>query len=102
MPQPLFEKLSPLAARQPKTDRLFLARFVKEQADRQNLEYEATIPNAHAILIRWADFERNGRLAELTENQLQGDFLRDVFGDALGYKRPAENEPVWNLEQHYN
>src|SRR6476619_3026481 len=102
MPQPLFKKLSPLASRQPKTDRLFLARFVKEQADRQDLGYTDSIPKAHAVLTRWADFERTGRLAELNETQLQGDFLRGVFRDARGYVRPAENQPVWHLEQHYN
>jgi hypothetical protein len=102
MPQPLFKKLSPLASRQPKTDRLFLASLVKDQATRSDLAFGDDIPRAHAILIGWADFERTGRLADLNETQLQGDFLRDVFGDALGYKRPAENEPLWHLEQHYN
>jgi hypothetical protein len=102
MPQPLFKKLSPLAARQPKTDRLFLARFVKEQADRPDLEYEDTLAKAHAVLIRWADFEQTGRLAEFTEAQLQGQFLGEVFGNALGYTLPAENQPVWYLEQHHN
>src|SRR4051812_18243324 len=95
----LFKEDSVLAARQPKTDRLFLARLLRDAGD-DNRITEADIQRPHAILVQWADFERAGRLAELTETQLQGDFLRDVFGDALGYTRAAENEAVWQLEQH--
>jgi hypothetical protein len=98
----MFREDSPQAARQPKTDRLILARYLREEADRWNLADEQAIAAAHAILIRWAEFERSGRLAELNETQLQGDFLREVFSDALGYARPVENKPVWNLEQHFS
>ena len=40
-------------------------------------------------------------MAELHENQLQGDFLSEVFGQALGYGRAVEGAEVWHLEQHY-
>ena len=102
MPHVLFKDDSPLAARQPKTDRLLLARLVKEQAGRQDLDWEEHILKAHEVLVRWADFESSGRLSELSETQLQGDFLREVFGDALGYVRPAENQPFWQLEPEFN
>jgi len=102
MQQALFKDVPARAARQPKSDRLVLGRLLKEQADRPDLDWEDSIGKAHEILVRWADNERSGRLAKLTETQLQGDFLRDVFGDALGYARPVENKPVWHLEQHYN
>ncbi|MEX0613723.1 MAG: DNA methyltransferase, partial [Pirellulales bacterium] len=97
----LFTDDSPLAVRQPKTDRLILARFLKDAGEDQKL-VDADIDPAYAILVRWADFEKSGRLAELTETQLQGDFLREVFGDALGYARAVENQPVWHLEQHFS
>ncbi len=96
----LFKEGSPLAARQPKTDRLILARLLKAAGDDQRLD-PAAIDAAHAILIRWADSEKMGRLTDLTETQLQGAFLHEVFGDALGYTRPVENQPVWHLEQHF-
>ncbi len=100
MMQPaLFKDDLARTARQPKTDRLFLARLVENAGDDNRLD-EHEIERAHAILVRWADFERTGRLAKLNETQLQGDFLRDVFGDALGYTRAAENLPAWHLEQH--
>jgi hypothetical protein len=95
----LFREDSPLAARQPKTDRLFLARLV-EAAGEDNKITDADIERPYAIINDWAKFERLGRLATLNETQLQGDFLRDIFGDALGYTRAAENLPSWQLEQH--
>ena len=56
---------------------------------------------AHAVLVKWADLETSGRLAKLTETQMQGDFLAQVFGDALGYAGFTEGEEVWHREQHY-
>ncbi len=95
----LYEHESPVAVRQPKTDRLILARLV-DGICKNNLIADETIQAAHAIIRRWADAESSGRLDELTESQLQGDFLAEVFGDALGYRRAIENEPTWSLEQH--
>ena len=50
--------------------------------------------------MRWADLESSGKLGKLKETQLQGDFLAEVFGDALGYRRATEGETTWTLEQH--
>lgn len=91
---------APQAQRQAKTDRLFLGRLVEEAARDQRFD-ESEIAAAHAVLIRWADFEKGGRLAKKKEIQLQGDFLAEVFGQALGYVRAVENEAVWHQEQHF-
>jgi hypothetical protein len=45
--------------------------------------------------------ETSGRLAEFHENQLQGQFLADVFGDALGYTAAVEGTDVYYQVQHY-
>ncbi|NOG54443.1 MAG: N-6 DNA methylase [Planctomycetes bacterium] len=90
---------NPLAERQPKTDRLILERYLREAADDRQLDDTET-DAAYAILCKWADFETSGRLLKLKETQLQGDFLHEVFGQALGYVRAAENAEEWNLEQH--
>lgn len=100
MPQPpLFIHDASRAERQPKTDRLILARLLQTAANDYRLD-EATVAAAHQILIRWADLEKKGRLAKLKETQLQGDFLSQVFGEALGYAQPTENAPIWHQEQH--
>ena len=53
------------------------------------------------MLVKWADLETSGRLARLNETQMQGDFLAEVFGDALGYAGPTDGKEVWHREQHH-
>ncbi|MCA9444014.1 MAG: hypothetical protein KC964_24685, partial [Candidatus Omnitrophica bacterium] len=95
----LFPDNSPVAIRQPKTDRLILARLVEGLSKDQEFRSKE-VTEAHGILVRWADFYESGRLGTLTETQLQGDFLSEVFGKALGYGRAVENEDIWHYEQH--
>ncbi len=89
----LFPVESPVAQRQPKTDRLILPRFLEEAAGDMRLDAEV-IKAAHVVLLKWADLETSGRLAELTETQMQGEFLAEVFGDALGYAGPLDGKEV--------
>ncbi len=97
----LLAQENPVAQRQPKTDRLFLARFAKAAAEDNRLEQEPW-QEAHQILIKWADMEASGRLATQKEKNLQGKFLEDVFSAALGYAWATENTDVWHLEQEHN
>lgn len=94
----LFKDINPLATRQPKTDRLILPRFLTQYAKDERFTDDAK--RAHEILLRWADLETSGKLEKLRETQLQGDFLAQVFGDALGYRLPTEGDTTWTLEQH--
>jgi len=96
----LFPADSPVALRQPKTDRLILERLVKWQAKDQRLD-EVTLRAAHAILVKWAALGSSGRLAKLSETQLQGDFLAQVWGEALGYPGPADGLDLWHRIQHH-
>ncbi len=96
----LFPKDPPVASRQPKTDRLILARFLKQAASDKRFD-EAQLRAAHAVLVKWADLETSGRLAKLNETQMQGDFLAQVFGDALGYAGPLNGAEVWHRIQHH-
>ena len=89
---------SPVSQRQPKTDRLFLARLVKDEGEDNRLEAEP-LREFHKVILKWADLESSGRLAELTETQLQGEFLAEVFGEVLGYQQATANEETWQLEQ---
>jgi hypothetical protein len=100
MQRPLFHGDSPVSMRQPKTDRLILARYLDDASKDQRLDTDA-IDAAHQIVTRWANLERSGRLAQLNETQLRGDFLAQVLGQALGYTGVAGEEPVWHLDQHF-
>jgi len=96
----LFPLESVVALRQPKADRLILARFLKDAAGDKRLDGEA-MRAAHAVLVKWADLQTSGRLEKLNETQMQGDFLAQVFGDALGYAGPLNGAEVWHREQHH-
>jgi len=104
----LFQDDAPHTLRQPKSDRLFLDRFVREAIDSADLRpvkeegrIAPEVRAAHEILIKWADLESSGRLARMHETQLQGEFLGDVFGRALGYRLFSEGADEWTLEQHH-
>ena len=97
----LFPDANPLAARQPKTDRLLLARLLREAAESKQLD-EAAIEAGHAVVLKWADLETSGRLAELRETQLQGEFLSEVFGAALGYQTVTGTADSWQLEREHS
>ncbi len=93
----LFEKDSPLALRQSKTDRLLLGRLVRDAGEDNRLSVEP-IDELHKIVVKWADLEKSGRLAKLTETQLEGDFFAEIFGQVLGYTAAAANLEKWHLE----
>jgi len=92
----LFHDVTANAVRPPRADRLFLPRLVKAAGDNQQIP-EAEIVAAHAIVLRWVNLEASGRLAKMNESQVEGDFVREVFGDALGYRRRTEEGTDWNL-----
>ncbi len=94
----LFSADSPVALRQPKTDRLVLSRLLKDASTAARL-VESELRSAHAALVRWADLESSGRLTKLSETQMQGDFLAQVFGEALGYSGALDGKEVWHREQ---
>lgn len=97
----LFAIDSAVAMRQPKTDRLILKRFLVAAASDKRLD-ESKLRQAHAVLAKWADLESSGRLLKLHETQMQGDFLAQVFGDALGYAGALDGASVWHREQHFS
>lgn len=95
----LFDDLSANAIRQSKTERLFIPKLLEKQT-KQPLVDAKHFEKARAIIIRWADLESKGKLQKIKETQLQGDFLTEIFGDALGYVRRIEGGDDWQLEQH--
>ena len=97
----LFSVDATVAMRQPKTDRLVLQRFLRNATLDTRLD-ENELKAAHAVLVKWADLESSGRLAKLKETQMQGDFLAQVFGEALGYAGPLDGKEVWHREQHHH
>ncbi len=78
---------------------MILGRLLDSAGKDKRLD-EVALGNAHAVLVKWADLETKGRLGKLRETQLQGDFLAQVFGEALGYTQVVEGAAEWHQEQH--
>jgi hypothetical protein len=79
---------------------LFLPKFLKDAASDERLRHLAD--RAHQVFLKWADLETSGKLRTKNETALEGEFLNEVFGQALGYKLFSANETQWNLEAKYS
>lgn len=101
MPAPtLFPIESTVADRQPKTDRLILKGLLENAAADKRLE-EPVLRAAHQVLVKWADLDSSKKLATLNETQMQGDFLAEVFGEALGYAGATDGTEIFHRQQHH-
>jgi hypothetical protein len=56
---------------------------------------------AHEIVCKWADIESGGKLDKMKETAIEGEFCKEVFGDALGYVFFADNKERWNFQQKF-
>jgi len=74
---------------------LFLPRFL--QAPQKFLE-GSELNHAHKIICKWADIESSGKLDKMKETAIEGEFCKEVFGDALGYVFFADNKERWNFQ----
>ena len=77
---------------------LFLPRFL--QAPQKFLE-GPELDRAHEIICKWAEIESSGKLNEMNETAIEGEFCKEVFGDALGYVFFAENKELWNFQPKF-
>ncbi|OHB59212.1 MAG: hypothetical protein A2167_07515 [Planctomycetes bacterium RBG_13_46_10] len=57
--------------------------------------------HAYEIICKWADIESKGKLDPMKETNLEGEFCKDIFGDALGYTLFSEDKDQWNFQQKY-
>ena len=78
---------------------LVLNRFLVEEADKMYYRGPEQ-DSAHAILVRWADLDREGHLAR-KETSLDADFLREVFGGALHYRSATQSPEAYELERNF-
>jgi len=77
---------------------LFLPRFL--QAPQKFLE-GPDLNRAHKIICKWADIESSGKLDKMKETAIEGEFCKEVFGDALGYVFFADNKERWNFQHKF-
>ncbi|MFQ5491305.1 MAG: hypothetical protein ACE5GE_11330, partial [Phycisphaerae bacterium] len=80
---------------------LILPRYLNAAAGDLRLKSTPEYQQAYQILCKWADLEANGKLQRRKETTLEGEFLNEVFGKALGYTLFSENLPQWQLEPRF-
>jgi len=78
---------------------LILRRFLREEAESFHHRGKQQ-DDAYEIVKRWADLEAEGHLAR-KETSLDADFLREVFGQALGYRTATESPDDYQLQRNY-
>ncbi|MGD8500149.1 MAG: N-6 DNA methylase, partial [Phycisphaerales bacterium] len=56
---------------------------------------------AYEIICKWADIESRGKLQKMKETTIEGEFCKEVFGEALGYVFFADNKERWNFQPKF-
>ncbi len=79
---------------------LFIPNYLKQES-RSNLLKGEAWDKAYKIICNWADLESGGKLEEEKETALEGEFLTQVFGEALGYTLFSQNKKQWNLKPKF-
>lgn len=76
---------------------LIIPRLLSEAAQDRRLS-GADQDRAFAEVVRWADLETRGALADAAETNIDTQFLDQIFGTGLGYKVRTTSPDAWQLE----
>lgn len=99
----LFRELDPARyGENRRSKRLFLPKLLRGDLRNQQVFKNDAYKNAYEIICKWADIDVKGNLQSRKETTLEGEFITEVFGKALGYKVFSENEETWEIEQKYS
>lgn len=80
---------------------LFLPRYLKQGAITPLLRGNQQ-DRAHEIIVKWADLDSSGKLEKRKETEVEGEFLTQIFGEALGYKLFSDNQETWNIKPKFS
>jgi type I restriction-modification system DNA methylase subunit len=80
----------------PSTPRLFQIKLLRNAVN--NYQFPSDLEAKHQVIQRWIETDRNGTLAKISEVQLHGEFLGDIFRDVLGYGTITQSQgKTWEL-----
>ncbi len=85
-----------------RSKRLFLPKLLEDNLRNKQIFDNDAYKNAYEIICKWADIDAKGNLQARKETALEGEFITEVFGKALGYKVFSKNEDSWEIEQKYS
>jgi hypothetical protein len=76
--------------------RLFQEKLLRNEVS--SFQFPSDLEAKHQVLQRWVETDRNGTLAKISEVQLHGEFLGDIFRDILGYGTITQSQgKTWEL-----
>jgi hypothetical protein len=84
-----------------RTRPLFLPNLLLEESHHKALEGKEQ-DHAYEIICKWAQLESNGKLSKMNETAIEGEFCKEVFGDALGYDFFADSKETWNFQPKFS
>jgi len=79
---------------------LFIPAFLSDESKKRAHLYSDELVRAQAILRRWRELAASGALAR-KETSLDAEFLREVFGDALGYAPVTTGATAYQLQRQF-
>jgi hypothetical protein len=79
---------------------LFLPALLQDGANDRRLK-GVEQDRAYEIICKWAEIESSGRLDQMKETAIEGEFCKEVFGDVLGYTFFADNKDHWNFQPKF-
>jgi len=80
---------------------LFLPNILLQESRDKRIDGENQ-KRAYEIILKWSDIENSGKLNEMSETSIEGEFCKEIFGDALGYTFFADNKDNWNFQQKFS
>jgi hypothetical protein len=80
---------------------LFLPDLLLEESHHKALEGKEQ-DHAYEIICKWAKLESSGKLNEMNETAIEGEFRKEVFGDVLGYDFFADSKDSWNFQPKFS
>lgn len=92
----LFMSIFQRSPNHPSTPRLFQIKLLRNAVN--NYQFPNDLTAKHQVIQRWIETDRNGTLAKISEVQLHGEFLGDIFRDVLGYGTITQSQgKTWEL-----
>ncbi len=81
--------------------RLFLPSLIHQESI-QSYTRDAAADKAYRVICKWAKMEEAGKLAKMSETAIEGEFLTEVFGEALGYTLFSDDKEQWELQPKFS
>jgi hypothetical protein len=80
---------------------LFIPNILQQESLHKVLESKEQ-QRAYEIICKWADLDSSGKLGEMNETAIEGEFCKEVFGEALGYDFFADDKDNWNFQHKFS